>query len=255
MKKKQIFWVSVCLLLTFASVPLNAEDDEEDLNAEEDEEHTNTPDAELPPLKLVHSHCAYKADKGPCRAMLKRFFFNIFTRQCEEFVYGGCEGNENRFESLEECKEKCTRDYPKRPVKAKTALQEGKPDFCFLEEDVGICRAFLTRYFYNNQSNQCESFIYGGCLGNPNNFESLEECKNTCEDALNNDSTQFVLVHNGSSTPQSTKTMGTFGLASALNARTYKSQSPENWKHVYRRIGKCKETRHPGGNIMDALCT
>lgn len=66
-------------------------------------------DAELPPLKLVHSYCAYKADEGPCRALLKRFFFNIFTRQCEEFMYGGCEGNENRFESLQECKEKCVR--------------------------------------------------------------------------------------------------------------------------------------------------
>lgn len=41
--------------------------------------------------------------------MIKRFFFNIHTQQCEEFVYGGCEGNQNRFESLEECKEKCIR--------------------------------------------------------------------------------------------------------------------------------------------------
>ncbi|KAM5327960.1 tissue factor pathway inhibitor [Glossophaga mutica] len=213
MKIKPIWGVSVCLLLTCASLPLNAEEDEEDLNPEEDE-HSNIPDAELPPLKLGHSYCAYKADKGPCRAMLKNFFFNIFTRQCEEFIYGGCEGNENRFESLQECKEKCIGDYPKRPGKLKTALQKEKPDFCFLEEEVGICRAYFTRYFYNNQSKQCESFIYGGCLGNMNNFESLEECKNTCEDSLNNDSTQLVSVHNGSSTPQSTKTIGNLGYRS-----------------------------------------
>lgn len=61
----------------------------------------------MPPLKLVHSFCAFKADDGPCKAMLKRFFFNVHTQHCEEFVYGGCEGNQNRFESLEECQEKC----------------------------------------------------------------------------------------------------------------------------------------------------
>lgn len=66
-------------------------------------------DAKLPPMKPIHSFCAMKADDGPCKAMMKRFFFNINTQQCEEFIYGGCEGNQNRFESLEECKEKCTR--------------------------------------------------------------------------------------------------------------------------------------------------
>ncbi|XP_045052178.2 tissue factor pathway inhibitor [Desmodus rotundus] len=213
MKIKLIFWIFVCLLFTCASLPLNDEEDEEDLNPEEDE-YSNIPDAELPPLKLVHSYCAYKADEGPCRALLKRFFFNIFTRQCEEFMYGGCEGNENRFESLQECKEKCVRDYLKKPGKAKTALQKEKPDFCFLEEEVGICRAYFIRYFYNNQSKKCESFVYGGCLGNMNNFQSLEECKNTCENPLNNTSTQPVPVDNGHSTPQSTKPITTLGYRS-----------------------------------------
>ena len=66
-------------------------------------------DAELPPLKPVHSFCAMRVDDGPCKAMIKRFFFNIHTQQCEEFIYGGCKGNQNRFETLEECKQKCTR--------------------------------------------------------------------------------------------------------------------------------------------------
>uniref|UniRef100_A0A8C3W8Q3 Tissue factor pathway inhibitor n=1 Tax=Catagonus wagneri TaxID=51154 RepID=A0A8C3W8Q3_9CETA len=177
MKKEQILGASVCLLLSCAFVPLNA-------IPEDGEEHTNITDAELPPVKPVHSFCAMKADDGPCKAMMKRFFFNMNTQQCEEFMYGGCEGNQNRFESLEECKEKCTRDYPKKTRRLTTLLKE-KPDFCFLEEDAGICRGYITRYFYNNQSKQCERFKYGGCLGNQNNFESLEKCKNTCEDTLN----------------------------------------------------------------------
>lgn len=39
--------------------------------------------------------------------MITQFFFNIHTQQCEEFMYGGCEGNQNRFGSMEECEEKC----------------------------------------------------------------------------------------------------------------------------------------------------
>ncbi|XP_068824240.1 tissue factor pathway inhibitor [Capricornis sumatraensis] len=178
MKKEQILGVSVCLLLSCASAPLNAV-------PVEGEEYTNITDDELLPVRPVHSFCAMRADDGPCKAMIKRFFFNIRTQQCEEFIYGGCEGNQNRFETLEECKQKCTRDYPMNITKTKITLEKEKPDFCFLEEDVGICRGYITRYFYNKQSKQCERFTYGGCLGNLNNFESLEECKNTCEDILN----------------------------------------------------------------------
>lgn len=65
------------------------------------------PGAGLPPLKLVHSFCAMKADDGPCKAIHIRYFFNIKSRKCEVFEYGGCHGNENNFLTLEECQEKC----------------------------------------------------------------------------------------------------------------------------------------------------
>lgn len=70
--------------------------------------------AALPPLKLGHSFCAMKADDGPCKAIHIRYFFNIKSRKCEEFEYGGCHGNENNFQTLEECQKKCvvTGQYP-----------------------------------------------------------------------------------------------------------------------------------------------
>ncbi|KAF7245050.1 Tissue factor pathway inhibitor [Varanus komodoensis] len=61
----------------------------------------------LPPLKLGLPICAFKADSGPCKAINNRYHFNIQTRQCEMFNYGGCEGNANNFQTLEECQEKC----------------------------------------------------------------------------------------------------------------------------------------------------
>lgn len=44
----------------------------------------------------------------------------------------------------------------------------------------GPCYAYFTRYFFNSTSMRCEQFVYGGCNGNDNNFETMEECCNTC---------------------------------------------------------------------------
>jgi len=35
------------------------------------------------------------------------FHYNTETGQCEEFIYGGCEGNANRYETVEECQQAC----------------------------------------------------------------------------------------------------------------------------------------------------
>ncbi|CAJ0561770.1 unnamed protein product, partial [Mesorhabditis spiculigera] len=51
--------------------------------------------------------CQLPKVQGPCSGKQKNFFFNTHTRQCEEFVYGGCLGNTNRFAQLEECQARC----------------------------------------------------------------------------------------------------------------------------------------------------
>ncbi|NWT72400.1 TFPI1 inhibitor, partial [Prunella himalayana] len=135
-----------------------------------------------PPLKLVHSFCAMKADDGPCKAIHLRYFFNIKSRKCEVFEYGGCHGNENNFLTLEECQEKCVPkgQYPFSHLH--TNFSFASPDFCFHAQEPGVCRGYFTRYFYNKETKLCEKFKYGGCLGNQNNFRSLEECQTTCQD-------------------------------------------------------------------------
>ncbi|CAO2596592.1 Tissue factor pathway inhibitor [Lemmus lemmus] len=172
MKKEHAFWASVCLLLSVVPELLNA--------LSEEVGHSKTTGSTRPPMKPKHTFCAMKVDDGPCKAMIKSYFFNIVTHKCEEFIYGGCRGNENRFDTLEECKKVCIQGRFPGSLRVSSFL--GKPDFCFLEEDPGICRGLITRYFYNKQSKQCERFKYGGCLGNLNNFETLDACRNTCED-------------------------------------------------------------------------
>ncbi|NXH51518.1 TFPI1 inhibitor, partial [Rhabdornis inornatus] len=134
-----------------------------------------------PPLKLVHSFCAMKADDGPCKAIHVRYFFNIKSRKCEEFEYGGCHGNENNFLTLEECQQKCVPTGQYLFI-LQTSSSSVVPDFCFHAQEPGVCRGYFTRYFYNKETKLCEAFKYGGCLGNQNNFRSLEECQTTCQD-------------------------------------------------------------------------
>uniref|UniRef100_A0A8C6YK89 Tissue factor pathway inhibitor 2 n=1 Tax=Nothoprocta perdicaria TaxID=30464 RepID=A0A8C6YK89_NOTPE len=45
--------------------------------------------------------CRMEADGGPCRSYFKRYAFNLSSMRCEEFVYGGCYGNDNNFKDLQ----------------------------------------------------------------------------------------------------------------------------------------------------------
>ncbi|RMB93571.1 hypothetical protein DUI87_30270 [Hirundo rustica rustica] len=53
-------------------------------------------------------------------------------------------------------------------------------DSCRLSQDPGPCSGMLSRFFYNSSSMACETFLYGGCLGNGNNFYSEKECLQAC---------------------------------------------------------------------------
>ncbi|XP_046307193.1 protein AMBP isoform X1 [Marmota monax] len=55
-----------------------------------------------------------------------------------------------------------------------------KEDSCQLAHSPGPCLGLFPRYFYNGSSMACETFQYGGCLGNDNNFISEKECLQTC---------------------------------------------------------------------------
>uniref|UniRef100_T1GZ17 BPTI/Kunitz inhibitor domain-containing protein n=1 Tax=Megaselia scalaris TaxID=36166 RepID=T1GZ17_MEGSC len=54
------------------------------------------------------------------------------------------------------------------------------PTRCKLRRVTGPCKASHRRYFYNYNLHKCQSFNYGGCQGNLNNFHSIEDCIKVC---------------------------------------------------------------------------
>ena len=54
------------------------------------------------------------------------------------------------------------------------------PDECYLEPDPGVCFAAIPMYYFNQISNSCEQFIWGGCEGVVP-FQSISACQEACE--------------------------------------------------------------------------
>ncbi|XP_048259425.1 papilin-like [Haliotis rufescens] len=107
--------------------------------------------------------CIQEAKAGQCYASIPKWYYDYSSGVCREFSYGGCNGNENNFNTKEECDTFC------RPQ-----------EICILPYETGPCRALIARWAYDSTSNECQEFNYGGCSGNPNNFESKESCERRC---------------------------------------------------------------------------
>uniref|UniRef100_H3BFL9 Amyloid beta like protein 2 n=1 Tax=Latimeria chalumnae TaxID=7897 RepID=H3BFL9_LATCH len=66
-------------------------------------------------LDDVKAVCSQEAVTGPCRAMMPRWYFDLNKKKCARFIYGGCGGNRNNFESEDYCMAVCKRMIPPTP--------------------------------------------------------------------------------------------------------------------------------------------
>uniref|UniRef100_A0A8C6Z017 BPTI/Kunitz inhibitor domain-containing protein n=1 Tax=Nothoprocta perdicaria TaxID=30464 RepID=A0A8C6Z017_NOTPE len=61
---------------------------------------------------------------------------------------------------------------------APAAIAGARPDP--LLSPRGECRRYTLRWYYNQRAAECRPFVYGGCRGGTNRFESREDCERLC---------------------------------------------------------------------------
>ncbi|XP_027222440.2 thrombin inhibitor hemalin [Penaeus vannamei] len=142
--------------------------------------------------------CRAERDVGSCASQEEAWYYNASADQCHFFVYSGCGGNTNRFPSRMACEEACQKlrcpvlDCPDSCTRGKTKTGCDTCN-CSVEEagyicgqplQRGYCRALHYRWAWDAAAKTCSTFVYGGCGGTENNFETKEMCLSVCKRTL-----------------------------------------------------------------------
>ncbi|XP_006899798.1 PREDICTED: kunitz-type protease inhibitor 2 [Elephantulus edwardii] len=153
--------------------------------------------------RIIHGFCHVPKVVGKCRASFPRWWYNVTAGSCQQFLYGGCEGNNNNYLTEEQCLEKCAGVSEKSDVNvlgnSKNGAESSVPsvpgkqnsddlignvfsyeEYCTAKAVTGPCRAAFPRWYFDTEKNSCNSFIYGGCRGNKNSYHTREECMQRC---------------------------------------------------------------------------
>ncbi|XP_043087558.1 BPTI/Kunitz domain-containing protein [Puntigrus tetrazona] len=120
----------------------------------------------------VGPRCTEPRDEGKGNAKVLMYFYDSHFQYCVPFFYKGEGGNSNRFKSDQECVTACV-------ANAEEIYPDGDKA-CSLPKDEGACFAIIPKYHYDEEEKICRMFLYGGCRGNANRFDSREECQEKC---------------------------------------------------------------------------
>ncbi|KAM9811603.1 kunitz-type protease inhibitor 2 [Syngnathus typhle] len=128
--------------------------------------------------------CEAEPMVGPCRAAFRHWYYDSLQGQCKAFIYGGCKGNKNNYRTQKSCLDACLVSVV--PAPKKLLSPDSSSDIeeeCLASPDSGPCRAAFPKFYYDPSTDSCQSFIYGGCLGNKNRYSSAEDCQSRCSGA------------------------------------------------------------------------
>lgn len=60
--------------------------------------------------------CSLPVVQGDCHNYTERWYYDVYEGRCKPFYYGGCGGNQNKFNSEIECQRHCDHNYITSPV-------------------------------------------------------------------------------------------------------------------------------------------
>ncbi|XP_061684507.1 kunitz-type protease inhibitor 2 [Syngnathoides biaculeatus] len=134
------------------------------------------------PADEYSERCEAEPAAGPCRAAFRHWYYDSRLRQCKMFIYGGCGGNKNNYDSQKSCLDACHVSVVPAPKKLLPSDSPSEEE-CLSPPDAGLCRAAFPKFYYDGATDSCQSFVYGGCGGNRNRFDSAEDCRTRCAGA------------------------------------------------------------------------
>uniref|UniRef100_A0A2K6VXR9 BPTI/Kunitz inhibitor domain-containing protein n=2 Tax=Onchocerca TaxID=6281 RepID=A0A2K6VXR9_ONCVO len=158
--------------------------------------------------------CSLPMDKGEGNMQLQRYYYDDNSKQCKQFIYRGMKGNENSFNTYEECKQTCMRWDLVCEISPKVSEHRscsanrrecGNEQWCHIGTSPysSLCCAGAStnpcelpvaqgegnettiRWFADSNDHscarECKIFTYKGLKGNQNNFLTKEDCEQQCK--------------------------------------------------------------------------
>ena len=68
------------------------------------------------------------------------------------------------------------------PITKISSTTTPKPDgnVCNLDYDPGDCESYVHKWYFDKSTKSCNTFVWGGCGGNGNRFNSQSDCLDKC---------------------------------------------------------------------------
>nr|XP_020475063.1 inter-alpha-trypsin inhibitor-like isoform X2 [Monopterus albus] len=117
--------------------------------------------------------CHLPQNEGDGEGFTFSFYYNATKDRCNPFIYKGRGGNANRFANEKQCIRNCS-------ANAEKIYPMDESQACHFKKAIGECNGNAVKFFYDPIHQKCITFLWSGCIGNGNRFDSYRICNTTC---------------------------------------------------------------------------